>query len=90
MRLINISVLLKNKKMKTITFQCQNTNDLMLLMLLAKRMGISTIEEPTNKGKGEKMAIALEKLSQINAFAHISDPVKWQRQIRKDRKLPKR
>ncbi|HEY0431998.1 MAG TPA: hypothetical protein VGC61_09265 [Pyrinomonadaceae bacterium] len=37
-----------------------------------------------------RMAEALEKLAASDAFSEISDPVEWQRDIRKDRPLPGR
>lgn len=39
--------------------------------------------------QGKKMAAALTKLSNHNAFADI-DPVDWQREIRQERPLPGR
>lgn len=78
--------------MNSITFKYSNSNDLMLmlLLLLAKRMGIEAVEPTAKKPNGAKMAAALSKLAQINAFSSIKDPVKWQRKNRKDRKLPNR
>ena len=40
--------------------------------------------------QGQRMAKALERLAAANTFAHIKDPVAWQREIRKDRPLPGR
>lgn len=37
-----------------------------------------------------RMAEALENLAAADAFSEISDPVEWQREIRKDRPLPGR
>ena len=37
-----------------------------------------------------RMAEALENLAASDAFSEISDPVEWQREIRKDRPLPGR
>lgn len=45
-------------------------------------------DQTTNRGK--RMAEALEKLAASDAFSEISDPVQWQREIRKDRPLPGR
>ncbi len=39
---------------------------------------------------GEKMAAALEKLAASGAVAGIEDPVAWQREVRRDRRLPGR
>ncbi len=40
--------------------------------------------------RGEKMAEALGKLAEVDAFSDIEDPVQWQREIRQDRVLPGR
>jgi hypothetical protein len=40
--------------------------------------------------QGQRMAKALERLAAANTFAHIKDPVAWQREVRKDRPLPGR
>ncbi|RUS97958.1 hypothetical protein DSM106972_081770 [Dulcicalothrix desertica PCC 7102] len=48
-------------------------------------------EEPSlkTKGRGQRMAAALEKLAQAQAFAGI-DPVVWLSEVRQDRELPGR
>ncbi|BDA70503.1 conserved hypothetical protein [Rivularia sp. IAM M-261] len=48
-------------------------------------------EEPVQqtKGRGQRMAAALEKLAEAQAFAGI-DPVVWQQDMRQDRELPGR
>jgi hypothetical protein len=38
----------------------------------------------------ERIANAFSRLAKLKTFADISDPVDWQRQIRKDRTLPGR
>ena len=40
--------------------------------------------------QGKRMATALEKLAAMQALTEISDPVTWQREIRRDRALPDR
>ena len=40
--------------------------------------------------RGRRMAEALRELAKLNPFRDIADPVAWQREIRKDRKLPGR
>lgn len=61
-----ISIFGKNRKtMNQITFQYSNQNDLMLLLLLAKRMGIQPVESnrffvPKNR---EKVALFLDFLN---------------------------
>ena len=39
------------------------------------------------RARGERMAAALERLAASGAFKEITDPVAWQREIRKDRPL---
>ncbi len=40
--------------------------------------------------RGKRMGELLQKLAETNPFAEITDPVAWQREIRKDRPLPGR
>ena len=40
--------------------------------------------------RGYAMAALLEKLAKRRTFSAISDPVKWQRELRQDRVLPGR
>jgi len=40
--------------------------------------------------RGKRIKAALQTLADLNTFADITDPVEWQRQIRKDRPLPGR
>jgi len=58
-----------------------------LVTILEEQLEEQPIAE-TN-GRGQRMAAALEKLSQAQAFAGI-DPVVWQRDVRQDRQLPLR
>ncbi len=58
-----------------------------LVTILEEQLEEQPITE-TN-GRGQRMAAALEKLSQAQAFAGI-DPVVWQRDVRQDRQLPLR
>jgi hypothetical protein len=39
---------------------------------------------------GQRMASVLQRMADRNALSHISDPVAWQKEIRKDRSLPDR
>ena len=47
-------------------------------------------ERDQTANRRKRMAEALEKLAASDAFSEISDPVEWQREIRKDRPLPGR
>ena len=52
---------------------------------------VTILDEPDQTAERRKrMAAALEKLAASDAFSEISDPVEWQREIRKDRPLPGR
>lgn len=48
-------------------------------------------EEPADRKKrGRRMADALSKLADGDAFGGIDDPSEWQRDLRQDRPLPGR
>lgn len=52
---------------------------------------VTILDEPDQTAdRRKRMAEALEKLAASDAFSQISDPVEWQREIRKDRPLPGR
>lgn len=52
---------------------------------------VTILDEPDQTAdRRKRMAEALEKLAASDAFSEISDPVEWQREIRKDRPLPGR
>ncbi len=57
---------------------------------LAKSLGLIISKNTTNRNAIENNKIALEalqKLSESGAFKDIEDPVAWQKQVRKDRKI---
>lgn len=57
----------------------------------ALRVHITVLdEEADNEERGKRMAEALAALSKEGAFSEISDPVKWQRELRRERTLPHR
>ncbi len=52
---------------------------------------VTILDEPDQTANRRKrMAEALKKLAASDAFSEISDPVEWQREIRRDRPLPGR
>jgi hypothetical protein len=52
---------------------------------------VTILDEPDQTANRRKrMAEALEKLAASDAFSEISDPSEWQREIRRDRRLPGR
>jgi len=77
--------------MKTLTLYSNNEENLRLIQELAEKIGIQS-EEPFEKAyNGKRMAQALEELAQnVDISQTIPDPVAWQREQRKDRKLPGR
>jgi hypothetical protein len=49
------------------------------------------LPEPTTEAKrGRKIKELLNQLGKMKTFSEITDPVSWQRNIRKDRSLPGR
>ena len=51
---------------------------------------LDTLDSTDAIARGQRMAKALERLAASNALSEITDPVEWQREIRKDRPLPDR
>lgn len=52
---------------------------------------VTILDQPDRiADRRRRMAEALENLAAANAFSEISDPVEWQREVRKDRPLPGR
>jgi len=49
-------------------------------------------QEPLSeeRARGPAMAALLEKLAERHTFSTITDPVRWQRELRQDRVLPGR
>ena len=45
---------------------------------------------PADVERGKRIKAALQTLAGMGTFADITDPLEWQRQIRKDRTLPGR
>ena len=55
--------------------------------LVSNRTLITETEEPN----GKKVAEIMERIAtRSSAYSQVKDPVKWQREIRKDRPLPGR
>ncbi len=52
----------------------------------AKTESVQPMKEPN----GTKLAQLMEEMSKKNRFSDIKDPLAWQREIRKDRLLPRR
>ena len=55
------------------------------------RVQVTILEDtPPAQDRGRRMAEALKKLAEIDAFSSIADPVAWQREMRRERSLPGR
>jgi hypothetical protein len=55
------------------------------------RVHVTVLEQETPAeahARGHAMAALLEQLAERHTFSTISDPVKWQRELRQDRVLP--
>jgi len=50
----------------------------------------ATHSETAEEERRQRLRKAFETLAELGTFAEITDPVEWQRQIRKDRPLPGR
>jgi hypothetical protein len=57
---------------------------------LRVRVTVLGEKESQSEERGERMAQALARLAEIDAFRDIDDPSAWQREVRTDRSLPGR
>jgi len=76
--------------MRTITLSVPEDFNDRYLMDLLRSLGIGPAEGNTSKTDGDGAADRgriLDKLAASGAFADINDPVDWQREQRRDRKL---
>lgn len=78
--------------MNKITLNYLNEKDLEILLKFAEKIGIfpnDISEKPnaisTNSIKDKRTVI--NNLTKIKSFSTIENPVEWQREVRKDRKL---
>ncbi len=80
--------------MARITIDVQNEEDKQLIQSLLKRLSIASIEEEgvaSNAdmlNNGKEVANLMQGLAESRGISAIKDPVAWQKEIRKDRKLP--
>ncbi|RAV27562.1 hypothetical protein [Sinomicrobium soli] len=54
---------------------------------LAKRLGLEIKRPVKKKNRSEKLYNLMEEMAASGGISSIKDPVKWQREMRKDRKL---
>lgn len=75
--------------MERITLEIYNSRDVDLLISFAKRIGITIVDEKKiiDESELKHSRSVIEKGCDISSFG---DPVKWQRKVRKDRKMPSR
>ena len=75
--------------MERITLEIHNPRDVDLLISLAKRIGITIVDEKKiiDETELKHSRSIIEKGCDISSFG---DPVKWQKKVRKDRKMPSR
>jgi hypothetical protein len=77
--------------MKTITLYSDNEENLRLLQELADKLGVQVRQEEEQISNKESVAEVLRDWHQHGGLeTSIPDPVAWQREQRKDRKLPGR
>ncbi len=76
--------------MTRITIDVSSEEDKKVIMDLLDQLHISAEVTELPVPNGQKMAEIMEEISRGNPYSGIKDPVAWQREIRKDRKLPGR
>ncbi|MFP4097093.1 MAG: hypothetical protein ACLFUB_21595 [Cyclobacteriaceae bacterium] len=80
--------------MTKITIEVHNEEDKRLILELADRLNLPSVEEkPAETGSsanGQKVAALMQEMAENTPLRKIKDPVAWQREIRQDRKLPYR
>jgi hypothetical protein len=60
------------------------------IAFLQERARLVVNPEHAKAEKRQRIKSALQNVAELNLFKDVSDPVEWQRQIRKDRPLPGR
>ena len=83
-----------------LTLETKNPKLLALLEQLAHQLGVKVSyggteakmvpKEKSEKEKSKKLIQLMDNMLSKGGIKSISDPVKWQREIRKDRSLPGR
>ena len=84
--------------METITLEVSNSSDKEFILLLAQKLNMKVLTENAGKRKlknsvknSNEALLHLEKIANLGTMKKkIPDPVKWQKALRKDRKLPGR
>ncbi|MCB1178051.1 MAG: hypothetical protein KDK36_10770 [Leptospiraceae bacterium] len=76
--------------MTTITIEVKNPEDVEILTALATRLDckITKVKNNEEKGNREELKKLFKSIAKRGTLAKaIPDPVKWQKEIRKDKKL---
>lgn len=73
--------------MNRIIIETEDKEVLNLLMTLAKNTKVKVIDESITRNTTDTVKLMNEIASSVS-LTTIKDPVAWQREIRKDRKLP--
>lgn len=74
--------------MNKIILEIPNKKDMELLIAFAKRLNAIVIDKKSKQTLKKKSPVYwLEQLVNIGGIKSIKEPVEWQREVRKDRKL---
>jgi hypothetical protein len=77
--------------MSLITLELKNDADLELFISFARRLNAAIVDiSKPSLSNAENPVEWLEKIAAIGCVRSISNPSDWQREIRKDNKLPNR
>lgn len=79
-------IFVKKMNMNTVTLRVENKDDYSLLIQLIKRLKIKVLDENQNTSKQEKQK-HYAIISKGGDGQSIENPVKWQQETRKDRKI---
>mgnify|MGYP000238264121 CR=1 FL=1 len=74
--------------MNKIILEIPNKKDMELLIAFAKRLNSIVIDKKSQQALKKKSPVYwLEQLANRGGIKSIKEPVEWQREVRKDRKL---
>ena len=59
------------------------------IAFLKMRLSVSAAAA-SDKERGKRIKASFQQLEKMKTFSEIADPLKWQREIRRDRSLPGR
>ena len=73
--------------MNTVTLQIENNDDYKLLLQILSRLKVKIVDSPETTSLKERQKL-LSIIKKGGSGKSIADPVKWQKEMRKDRQLP--